>query len=246
SSLFSQLALPVLGDPTNPRAVPRLELMASGRYEHYSDFGSTFNPTVRIQGIPIESLKLRASWGRSFRAPKLDDLYDTSADLAASTVLADPKSPTGRSLVLVEQGSNPSLKQETANTWMAGFDFAPTFLPNSTFSLTYYSIVYENRIAQPAADDPFAILVNESEWAPVITRNPSRAQIDAVCNRPDYLGSVSACLASSPAAIIDGRLANLASTNTTGLDLQAGGYFSPSWGRVDVGVAGNYVFKFDQ
>jgi outer membrane receptor protein involved in Fe transport len=246
SSLFSQVALPVLGDPTNARAVPRLELTASGRYEHYSDFGSTFNPTVRIRWIPIESVKLRASWGRSFRAPKLDDLYDTSNDLAASTVLTDPKSPTGRSLVLVEQGSNPSLKQETANTWTAGFDFAPSFLPSSTFSLTYYSIDYENRIAQPAADNPFAILVNESEWAPVITRNPSRAQIDAVCNSPDYLGSVSACLASSPGAIIDGRLANLASTKTTGLDLQAGDYFRSSLGRVDVGIAGNYVFKFYQ
>jgi outer membrane receptor protein involved in Fe transport len=245
-SLFSQLALPVLGDPTDSRAVPRLELIASGRYEHYSDFGDTFNPTVRIRWIPTQSLKLRVSWGRSFRAPKLDDLYDTSANAAASVVLPDPKSPTGLSTVLVEQGSNPALHEETAKTWTAGFDFAPIFLPSSTFSLTYYSIDYENRIVQPAADNPFAILVNEREWAPVITRNPSQAQISAICNGADYLGSVSACLASSPAAIIDDKLANLAATRTTGLDLQVGDSFRSSWGRIDVGVTGNYVFKFDQ
>jgi iron complex outermembrane receptor protein len=246
TSLFSQIALPLAGDPTNPRAVPRLELVAAGRYEHYSDFGGTFNPTVRVRWIPIESLKVRASWGRSFRAPKLDDLYDTSNNAAGSVVLPDPKSPTGRSLVLVEQGSNPSLKQETAKTWTAGIDLAPPFLPGSTLSLTYYSIDYQNRIAQPAVDNPFAILINESEWAAVITRNPSQAQIDAICNRADYQGSVSACLASSPAAIIDGRLANLARTQTTGLDLQAGDYFSGSWGSIDLGFTGNYVFKFDQ
>ena len=246
TSVFSQLALPLIGDPTSPRATPRMELVAAGRYEKYTDFGSTFNPTVRLQWTPTGSLKLRASWGRSFRAPKLDDLYDTSNNAAASVVLPDPKSATGRSLVLVEQGSNPTLRQETAKTWTAGFDFAPLFLPGATFSLTYYSIDYENRIAVPAADNPFAILVNETEWSPVITRNPSRVQIDAICNRPDYQGSVSACLASSPAAIIDGRLANLASTTTTGLDLQAGDYFSSSWGRIDVGVIGTYVFKFDQ
>ena len=246
TSLFSQLALPLVGDPANPRATPRLELVATGRYEHYSDFGGTFNPTVRVQWIPTESVKLRASWGRSFRAPKLDDLYDTAENIAGSVVLSDPKSLTGRSLVLVEEGSNPALKQETAKTWTAGFDLAPVFLPGATFSLTYYSIDYENRIVQPAADNPFAILVNESEWAPVITRNPSQSQIAAVCNSPDYQGSVSACLASSPAAIIDGRLANLASTRTTGLDLQAGEMFNGSWGRIDLGVAGNYVFKFDQ
>jgi iron complex outermembrane receptor protein len=246
TSLFTQLALPVVGDPANPRAVPRLELITAGRYEHYSDFGGTFNPSVRVQWIPTGFLKARASWGRSFRAPKLDDLYDTSNNAEGSVVLADPKSPAGRSLVLVEQGSNPSLKQETAKTWTAGFDLAPSFLPTATLSLTYYSIDYENRIAQPAADDPFAILVNESEWAAVITRNPSPAQVAAVCNSGDYQGSRSACLASSPAAIIDGRLANLASTRTTGIDLQAVDTLSGSWGRIDTGLTGNYVFKFDQ
>jgi outer membrane receptor protein involved in Fe transport len=246
TSLFSQLALPLVGDPAHPRAVPRLEVIASGRYEHYSDFGGTFNPTVRIQWIPSGTVKLRASWGRSFRAPKLDDLYDTSANIAGSVVLPDPKSPSGLSTVLIEQGSNPTLKQETAKTWTAGFDLSPTFLPSSTFSLTYYSIDYENRIAEPAADNPFAILVNGAEWAPVITRNPSRVQIDAVCESPDFQGPISACLASSPAAIIDDRLANLAATKTTGIDLQAGDFLTGPWGRVDMGVTGNHVFKFDQ
>ena len=246
TSLFTQLALPLVGDPTNPRAVPGLELITAGRYEHYSDFGGTFNPSVRVRWIPTKSIKMRASWGRSFRAPKLDDLYDTSNNASGSVVLTDPKSPTGRSLVLVEQGSNPYLKQETAKTWTAGFDVAPSFLPAATLSLTYYSIDYENRIAQPAADDPFAILVNESEWAAVITRHPSPAQVAAICNSGDYQGSISACLSSSPAAIIDGRLANLASTRTTGIDLQAVDTVSGSWGRIDAGVTGNYVFKFDQ
>ena len=246
TALFSQVALPVIGNPENPLATPRLELVASGRYERYSDFGRTFNPTVRLRWIPTESVKVRASWGRSFRAPKLDDLYDTANNLAGSIVLPDPKSPTSRSLVLVEEGSNPTLKEETAKTWTAGFDLAPVFLPGSTFSFTYYSIDYQNRIAQPAADDPFAILVNESEWAAVITRNPSRAQIDAVCNGSDYIGPVPACLASAPAAIVDGRLANLAATRTTGMDVQAADSFGGPWGRIDLGVTGNYVFKFEQ
>ena len=246
SSLFSQLALPLVGDRDNPLAVPRLELNVAARYEHYSDFGGTFNPTVRIRWIPVQPLKLRASWGRSFRAPTLDNLYDTSSDAAASVVLSDPQSPTGRSLVLVEQGSNPSLKQETADTWTAGFDLAPPWLPSSTFSLTYYSIDYENRIAQPGADDPFAILIDAAEWAAVINRNPSRAQIAAICDQPDYQGSVSACLASSPAAIIDGRLANLAATRTTGLDVEAHDSFSGALGTVGLGLTANHVFHFDQ
>ncbi|MGH8202106.1 MAG: TonB-dependent receptor domain-containing protein [Steroidobacteraceae bacterium] len=245
-SLFSQLVLPLLGDRDNPRAVPRLELNVAGRYEHYSDFGGTFNPTFRIQWIPMQPLKLRASWGRSFRAPTLDSLYDTSANVAGSVVLPDPQSPSGRSLVLVQEGSNPNLQEETAKTWTAGFDLAPPFLTGSTFSLTYYSIDYNNRIAQPGADNPFAILADEVEWAAVIARNPTQAQIQAVCGSPYYQQSVSQCLASSPAAIIDGQLANLSSTRTTGVDAEAHDSLSGPLGTVTLDLTGNYVFKFDQ
>ena len=246
TAVFSQLALPLIGNPGNSRATPRLDLNVAGRYEHYSDFGDTFNPTVRVQWVPAQTLKLRVSWGRSFRAPTLDNLYDTAGNISGSIVLADPRSPTGRSLILVEQGANPGLKQETASTWTAGIDFAPDFPTGSTFSLTYYSIDYRNRIAQPGGDNPLAILTNAAEWAAAITRNPSRAQIDAICNSADYQGSVSACLASSPAAIIDGRLANLATTRTTGLDLQAHDSIRGGVGALGVGVTANYVFKFDQ
>ena len=245
-SLYSQLVLPLVGDAGNPRAAPRLELNVAGRYEHYSDFGSTFNPTFRIQWIPIQPLKLRASWGRSFRAPTLDNLYDTSANAAASVVLTDPQSATGRSLVLVQQGSNPNLREETAKTWTAGFDLAPPFLAGATFSLTYYSIDYVDRIAQPGADNPFGILIDEAEWAAVINRNPTRAEIGAVCNSPYYEGIVANCLASSPAAIIDGQLANLSSTKTTGVDVEAHDSLSGALGTLTLDFTGNYVFDFDQ
>lgn len=245
-SAFSQLDAPLMGSRLGPGGPPLLEAILAGRYERYSDFGDTFNPTVSVRVLPSRSVKLRASWGRSFRAPKLDDLYDTSENAAALIVLPDPASAAGRSLVLVEQGSNPALRQETATTWTAGVDLASSLLRGSTLSLTYYSIDFRNRIEQPASGDPFNILVQQSEWQPVITRHPTAAQVAAVCNSPDFLGPVSACLASSPAAIIDGRLANLASTKTTGLDFQAHQGFRSRRGVFDFGLRGTFVFTFDQ
>jgi outer membrane receptor protein involved in Fe transport len=246
TSAFSQLVLPLVGKAREPRAAAALELSLSARYEHYSDFGNTFNPMADLHWMPLQALKLRGSWGRSFRAPKLDDLYDTAEDAAASVVLPDPKSSSGRSLVLIEQGSNPSLRQETARTWTVGLDLAPPYFGGSTFSLTYYSIDYDNRIAQPAAGDPFDILARESEWASVITRDPSQAQIAAICNSPVYQGPVSSCLASAPAAIVDARLANLASTRTSGLDFEAHQLLHERAGSFQLGVMGNYVLDFEQ
>ena len=245
-SAFTELSVPLLGDPVNKHAAPRLELTLAGRYDDYSDFGHTTNPEFGIRFAPVDSLKLRASWGRSFRAPKLDDLYDTSQNASGLLLLSDPKSPTGQSVVLAMQGNNPNLKPETAKSWTAGFDVVPEFDPEFALSLTYYSVDYTGQIAIPDTVDPFGILTQESEWAGVITRNPTAAQVAAVCNRPDYEGSVAACLASTPAAIVDYRLANLSSTQTDGLDLNIHQRLTTDVGLFDLGLVGNYVFHFDQ
>ncbi len=243
-SVFSQLHVPLLGSPDDPHLTPRLALDLAGRYDHYSDFGGTFNPTARLEWITSPWLKLRASWGRSYRAPKLDELYDTSQNVAGLTVLADPQSVTGRSLVLVEQGSNPRLHQETARTWTAGFDLSPW--RGAQVSFTYYDIDYWNRIEQPAAADPLGILQHGAEWAPVITRNPTTAERDAICTSPQYIGSVAACLASQPAAIVDLRLANLAATRTQGIDIAAHERLVNPWGHFQFELRGADVLVFTQ
>jgi iron complex outermembrane recepter protein len=245
-SAFSELSIPLLGSSGNQRAAPRLELTLAGRYDDYSDFGHTTNPEFRLRSVPVNWLKLRASWGRSFRAPKLDDLYDSASNVSFLTSLPDPRSATGRSTVLGLEGDNPNLQAETAKTWTAGFDVVPEIDPGMTFSLTYYSIDYTGQIAQPDAADPFDILVQENQWGALITRNPTQAQIAAICNRPDFQGSVASCLASTPAAIVNLRLANLASTQVTGLDLNVHQKMSSGVGRFDLGLEGSYVFHFDQ
>jgi iron complex outermembrane recepter protein len=245
-SAFSELSIPVIGSAENQRAAPRLELTVAGRYDDYSDFGHTTNPEFRLRSVPVNWLKLRASWGRSFRAPKLDDLSDSAENASFLTSLPDPRSATGRSTILGLEGDNPNLQAETAKTWTAGFDVVPESDPGLTFSLTYYAIDYSGQIAQPDAADPLDILVQENQWGAVITRNPTQAQIAAICNRPDFEGSVASCLASTPAAIVNFRLANLSSTQVSGLDLNVHQKVNSGAGRFDLGLEGNYVFHFDQ
>jgi iron complex outermembrane recepter protein len=245
-SAFAELLVPVIGDGGNPRAPPRLEFNAAARYDDYSDFGHSLDPELRVRFVPLEWLKLRGSWGRSFRAPKLDDLYDSANNASGLAVFPDPKSPTGHSIAMVLQGDNPSLKQETAKTWTAGVDFVPSADPGFKTSLTYYDIDYEGQITAPAAADIFSILVQENQWGAVITRNPTQAQVETVCNRPDFFGSRAACLASTPAAIIDTRLSNLSTTRLTGLDADIRQSLETAAGRFEFALNGSYIFHFDQ
>ena len=245
-SAFGEVSIPVLGDPANAHAIPRLELTLAGRYDDYRTFGHATNPEFDVRFAPLTWFKVRANWGRSFRAPQLDELYDTSNNASGLLVLPDPKSPSGQSLALVEQGNNSHLKPETAKSWMTGFDVVPDFDPGLVFSVSYYSIDYTGQIAIPDAANPFDILTQANEWAGAITRNPTAAQIAAVCQRPDYQGSVPACLASGVAAIVNIELSNLASTETSGLDFNIDQKLTTDVGLFDLGLVGNYVFDLNQ
>ena len=48
-----------------------VEMQVAGRYDHFDDFGSTFNPKIGISYRPTDALMLRAGWSTSFRAPSL-------------------------------------------------------------------------------------------------------------------------------------------------------------------------------
>lgn len=227
-----------------------IEVSLAGRYEHYSDFGSTTNPKAGIRWSPWGSVKLRASWGTSFRAPQLPDV-DASHNTAGFVSLSDPKSPTGQSLALVEQGNSPDLHQEKAATWTAGLDLAPATVPGLRASLTYYSIDYRDQIAQPDLANPGDILEDEAVWGDVIQRNPSLGTVMAICravgSRFYAVNDVPmACPSTPPAVIVDLRVRNLSRTVDKGLDLTLEQRFDNALGFFQWDAQGAYILTFAQ
>lgn len=243
AAIFTELAVPLIGSATDSRAAPRLELSLAGRYEQYDDFGHTYNPKIGLRWMPLAFVKLRASWGTSFRAPNLVDL-DDMRNVSGLVPFADPRSPNGLANTLVLQGGNPDLKEERATTWTAGLDLAPPALPGFQLSLTGYSIDYEDQVSQPGPRNPFEILFEEAQWAPVITRNPSQSQIDAICASPQFLGNPSQCRTTPPSVIVDIRKHNLAMTRVKGLDLMLNQSFDTNVGPFNIQVNGTHVFHF--
>ena len=243
-SAFAELSLPLIGQADDPSSIPNLELSLAGRYEEYSDFGRAVNPRVGLRWVPVKWMKLRGSWGTSFKAPRLVDLYDQSSNSSTMGIIPDPRSETGQSIFLALEGSNPDLKQETASTWTAGLDFqAPSGL---TLSLTYFAIDYKDQIIQPGPPSPFEILNQEEYWAPIIQRDPTPAQIAAVCNRSDFDFSLEQCLASKPASIIDIRLRNLTRTRSNGVDAALDQSFISDLGRWRWTLNGTYLLRVDR
>ncbi|HZU65389.1 MAG TPA: TonB-dependent receptor [Novosphingobium sp.] len=75
TSLFGELYLPLVKDSF----VKSIDLNISGRYDRYSDFGTTANPKLAANFEPVRGIKLRGNWSRSFVAPALTSIGANSS-----------------------------------------------------------------------------------------------------------------------------------------------------------------------
>ncbi|MDB5223518.1 MAG: TonB-dependent receptor [Chitinophagaceae bacterium] len=116
------------------------------RYEHYSDFGSTFNYKFSTRYKFSDNFSVRASVSSGFRAPSLQQRFYTKTNtLFVGTPLAPIQAATltneSRAAALL---GIPKLKEETSQNYSIGF----TAKPFKGFELTVdaYEVDIKNRI----------------------------------------------------------------------------------------------------
>lgn len=250
SAGFVELQVPIVGEENSRSGIQRLNLSLAGRYEDYSDFGSTFNPKFGLSWYPTESVQLRGTYGTAFRAPNLQDLNEgspLSPTSSALIIVRDPKSPTGTSKIVAIAGNNSDLKEETAKTWTTGIDFKPKGVPGLALSLTYFKVDYKNRIERGGpATGPQDIFLEEDRWGAIINRNPDLATLQAICSSPTFFGSLTDCLSSPLPAIVDGRVRNLGVVKVDGFDLNARYDWSTLVGDWGVSLGGTRLLSYKQ
>jgi iron complex outermembrane recepter protein len=241
TATYAELVLPFISND-GPGGLRALSLSAAGRYERYSDFGSTFNPKIGLRVVPWDALEMHATWGTSFRAPRLLDLDDRSrstGNVVFPTPIPDPTNPLGFSSSLLRFGGNSSLKEETADTWTAGMTLR--LADRSSISLNYFDITYDDRIVQPGPLNTFGVLGQEDVWADIIHRNPTQAEVESACNDPNFLGDPAACVAAPPDVIVDFRKLNISKTEVNGIDIAFDHRLVTTFGEIGVSLGGTYT-----
>lgn len=76
---YAETLIPLAAPRNQVPGVYSFELNASGRYEKYSDFGSTTKPKYGLTWKPVRSLLIRGSVNEGFSAPDLATLYQPSS-----------------------------------------------------------------------------------------------------------------------------------------------------------------------
>ncbi|MEO8115489.1 MAG: TonB-dependent receptor, partial [Phenylobacterium sp.] len=222
AAAFAEVRIPLVG-PDNAR--PGLQSLAvSGalRAEHYSDFGQTVNPRVSVEWSPMSGVKVRGTYGQSFRAPALVELYGGQV---YSQLAVPLNGQTVRTLA--KQGSNPGLGPETATSWTFGADFEPAALPGLRLAATWFQTDFENRIDRPLASAPRASILTDPRLAPFVQRiTPATSAADLVLINglladPLFNASQGVFLPTEYVAVTDLRYVNTSGLKVRGIDLQA-------------------------
>jgi outer membrane receptor protein involved in Fe transport len=233
-----------VGGSNSLSAADQLELTLADRVEHYSDFGSTNNPQVGLIWRPVADLKVRGTFGTSFRAPLLNDLNPVPFQVVPVPEFDPAVADLTNSLAVF--GGNPNLRPEKAHTWTAGIDFSPQAMPEFHASATYYNIRFSDVVTDPEFSvDILDALRQEAILGPaIIQRNPSPALVQRLASSPGFSNIFDIDLATI-GAIVDSRVHNLSIERTSGVDMDAAWARQTAIGNLEIGLNGTYIFRFD-
>lgn len=205
-SAFGELNLPLMQS---------LQAQLALRGDRYSDYGSSVTPKASIAWVPMQSLKLRGSVSKGFRAPSLSESTKSNMPLFSS-VGFDPKR-CGAFNVDCDGypnsgvvSANPHLKPERSTAYGLGFVFEP--VREFMMTMDYWEFRRRNEISfvnQQVAID------NEDSTNPMYAGRVHRLPPDTV---------------SLPGQTIPGRIStvdqlymNWGRTQVRGLDLSLRG-----------------------
>ncbi len=143
---------------TNKNFENVLDLILSGRYERL-DNNSSFDPRISFKYLASENFFLRGSFGTSFTAPSMAQMFSSEIQLGSVRDIND--SPFVRLALL----GNQYLKPATSENINVGFQWNVT--NELDLIIDYWKIDYKNRIEVESPQ----VLLNTDPFAPSVTRN---------------------------------------------------------------------------
>jgi iron complex outermembrane receptor protein len=244
TELFLEFNLPLLAD----RAFAKdLSLDLAGRYSDYSTFGDKFTYKIGVGWAPIDQLRFRGTYATGYRAPNILELFGGEADTFQS--VTDPCSaPIGDTNVQnnctsdgvpngfvqpaaqlkITAGGNEELDAETSKSYSLGFVWNAEFAPLRV-SLDWYDVEVKNAIGTP---DPVDVITECYD-------SPGGSLSSAECDRIDRG-------ASGDVVRFDLLNENLATIETSGIDLDATFTFEAGPGQIQMDWLLNYLDDYSQ
>ena len=213
---FGEFRLPIL---PGANALPGLEAIVAVRYDHYSDFGGTTNPQYALEWRPANRWLVRATYGETFRAPPLYDLYSPVLTRSPGAFVNDPQTGHQQVPVTTLTGGNPSLQPETGITESLGVQYGGESAQGLHATLTQWRIKERRNIQ---AIPPQTLVNNEGAVPGAVVR--------------DAGGNI---------VLVNSTLANFGEIKVEGITSELAYTFESSVGRWTPSIAATYTYRYD-
>ena len=266
-SMYAEFLIPLVSPEMAIPMVRSFDVNVSGRYDKYSDFGSTSNPRVAANWGVVEGLKFRANWAKSFVAPALTsrgaDALGTTGETSIgggptvnvpvsaypSIVGGIPGCNAGAVTCQVGggvpglqvNGGNADLELQKGESWSVGADWDVPFIPRLRLSGTFWSNKIIGGITAPSA----AFAVNAAGLNSLLTIYPggaTQAQIAAVtAGRP-----LNTAIPANVYYVYNFQQRNALNMWVEGVDLSANYSIDTDAGRFSIDAIASMKTKFEQ
>jgi len=234
-SAYAEVLVPIFSSSNAIPGFEQLTLNAAVRHDRYDDVGKTTNPKFGINWSPLQGLTVRASYGTSFRAPLITQIYGNSNNLFVQNY----QNPAGGAPLIgvALSGANLDLEPETAKTWSVGADWEAT--RTLRFGVTYFNVEYTNQVDTYLSD--LAILSREEQFAGtglILRGTAARDRVLELLAQGITLsgGAFPGGDPNNVTLFVDGRNYNLGQSTTSGID------FTASW-RLETDTIGTFLFN---
>jgi iron complex outermembrane receptor protein len=206
------------------KPLEQLRIDLAGRYEHYSDFGSTEVGKFTARYDLTSQYAVRATVSNGFRAPTLAEEHYNSTNVGPSTAFVQlpPNSAAGRLL-----GLGTGLQPEKSINYSLGFVLRP--IQNMTVTLDAYQIGITNRIVNTGD------IIGSNGGALTAAGPALNAAIAANGTQIDPFVAANGLVGIQV-------FANGIDTRTRGLDLVFDYPVTYSFGKIDYGIAGTWSY----
>lgn len=233
---FLETFLPFVSPQQDVPFLRELSLSGAIRYEKYNDFGSVTTPKIGLIYAPTDDLDLKASWGKSFKAPTLIQEYQGLTVYLFPAALLGGAGYPANATTLVSEGGSHDLEPERATTWTTTLSVHPSSLGGFQADLSYFHIDYNDRVALPVPN--LLVALSDPILQEFITPYPTETQQTALIS-----GTSTGLLNLTGAeydpnnviGIVDDLYTNITSQRIHGLDLFASYLFDLGDGYLKLG-----------
>jgi outer membrane receptor protein involved in Fe transport len=215
---YAELNLPLVSPAQGVAGVHRLELTGAIRTESYDSYGRVTTPKIGLIYSPTTDWTLKASWGKSFKAPTLFERYVEQFSYLYPAAVFGGSGYAPDATVMYLNGGNRALTPERAKTWSTSIAFHPESLPRLETELTAFHIDYTDRIVLPITS--VAGVLTNPIYTNFVVHDPTAGELAKVLASTEFTNYTGSPYdPGNVAAIVDDRFVNASRQRVKGIDL---------------------------